>query len=72
MFYKEDLTRAGGSVVEHPLREQEVVGLNPGRGIPKELKLVPVATRYHDLPKRTGTLLGAQHYRAGTGFSSSN
>ena len=50
-----------GSVVEHPLREREVVGSNPGRAIPKALKMVPVAT-----------LLGAQHYKASTGFSSPN
>ena len=48
-------------MVEHPLREREVVGSNPGRAIPKALKMVPVAT-----------LLGAQHYKAGTGFSSPN
>ena len=35
------------------------MGSNPGRGIPKALKIVPVAT-----------LLGAQHYKASTGFSS--
>ena len=46
-------------MVEHSLREREVVGLNPGRAIPKALKMVPVAT-----------LLGAQHYKASTGFSS--
>ena len=34
------------------LREREVVGSNPGRAIPKALKMVPVAT-----------LLGAQHYK---------
>ena len=50
-----------GSVVEHPLRDREVVGSNPGRAIPKALKMVPVAT-----------LLGAQHYKASTGFSSPN
>ena len=49
------------SVVEHPLRDREVVGSNPGRAIPKALKMVPVAT-----------LLGAQHYKASTGFSSPN
>ena len=43
-------------MVEHPLREREVVGSNPGRAIPKALKMVPVAT-----------LLGAQHYKASTG-----
>ena len=48
-----------GSVVEHPLRDREVVGPNPGRAIPKALKMVLVAT-----------LLGAQHYKASTGFSS--
>ena len=50
-----------GSVVEHPLRDREVVGSIPGRAIPKALKMVPVAT-----------LLGAQHYKASTGFSSPN
>ena len=44
-------------MVEHPLREREVVGSNPGRAIPKALKMVPVAT-----------LLGAQYYKASTGF----
>ena len=48
-------------VVEHPLWEQEVVGSIPGRAIPKSLKMVPVAT-----------LLGAQHYKASTGFSFPN
>ena len=48
-------------MVEHPLREREVVGSNPGRAIPKSLKMVPVAT-----------LLGAQHYKESTGFSSPN
>ena len=48
-----------GSVVEHPLRDREVVGSNPGRAIPKALKMVPVAT-----------LFGAQHFKASTGFSS--
>ena len=48
-------------MVEHLLREWEVVGSNPGRAIPKALKVVPVAT-----------LLGAQHYKASTGFSSPN
>ena len=42
-----------------PLRDREVVGLNPGRAIPKALKMVPVAT-----------VLGAQPYKACTGFSS--
>ena len=41
----------GGSVVEHPLQEREVVGSNPGRTISNALKMVPVAT-----------LLGNQHY----------
>ena len=50
-----------GSVVEHPLRDREVVGSIPGRAIPKALKIVPVAT-----------LLGAQQYKASTGFSSPN
>ena len=47
-------------VVERPLREREVAGSQPGRAIPKALKMVPVAT-----------LLGAQHYKASTGFSHS-
>ena len=34
------------------------MGSNPGRAIPKALKMVPVAT-----------LLGDQHYKAITGFS---
>ena len=46
-----DATGPAGSMVEHPLRDQEVVGSNPGRAIPKALKMVPVAT-----------WLGAQHY----------
>ena len=37
----------------------EVVGSIPSCAIPKALKMVPVAT-----------LLGAQHYKASTGFSS--
>ena len=48
-------------MVEHPHRERDVVGLNPGRTIPKALKMVTVAT-----------LLGAQHHKASTGFSSPN
>ena len=48
-------------MAEHPLRDREVVGSNPGRAIPKALKMVPVAT-----------LLGAQHYKASAGFSSPN
>ena len=55
------ITGLAGSVVEHPLRDREVVGSNPGRAMPKALKMVPVAT-----------LLGAQHYKASTGFSSPN
>ena len=47
-------------MVEHPLRDQEGVGLILGNAIPKASKMVPVAT-----------LLGAQH-EASTGFSSSN
>ena len=31
-------TGPAGSVVEHPLRDREVVGSNPGRAIPKALK----------------------------------
>ena len=56
-----NLTSPAGSVVEHPLRDREVVGSNPGRTIPKAINMVPVAT-----------LLGAQHYKASTGFSSPN
>ena len=37
------------------------MGSNPGRAIPKALKMVPVAT-----------LLGAQNYKESTGFSSPN
>ena len=48
-------------MAEHPLRDREVVGSYPGRAIPKALKMAPVAT-----------LLGAQHYKASTGFSSPN
>ena len=48
-------------MVEHPLRDREVVGSISGRAIPKALKMVPVTT-----------LLGAQHYKASTGFSSPN
>ena len=48
-------------MAEHPLRDREVVGSNPGHAIPKALKMVPVVT-----------LLGAQHYKASTGFSSPN
>ena len=55
------MTGPAGSVVEHPLRDREVVGSIPGRAIPKALKMVPVAT-----------LLGAQHYKASTGFYSPN
>ena len=58
-FYIEAASSPGGSVVKHPLREREVKGTNPGRAIPKALKIVPMAT-----------LLGAQHYKASTGFSS--
>ena len=47
-------------VIERPLREREVEGSKPGRGIPNALKMVPVAT-----------LLGAQHYKTSTGFSHS-
>ena len=37
------------------------MGSNPGRAIPKALKMVPEAA-----------LLGAQYYKASTGFSSPN
>ena len=33
-----DTTGPAGSVVEHPPRDREVVGSNPGRAIPKALK----------------------------------
>ena len=56
-----DFTGPCGSVVEHPLRDWEVVCSNPGRAIPKALKMVPVAT-----------LIGAQYYKIRTGFSSPN
>ena len=56
------MTGPACSVVEHPLRDREVVGSNPGRAlIPKAFKIVPVAT-----------LLGARHYKTSTGFSSPN
>ena len=45
-------------VVKVPLRDREVVGSIPS---PKALKMVPVAI-----------LLGAQHYKACTGFFSPN
>ena len=48
-------------MVDHPLQDREVVGSNPSRAIPKALKMVTVAT-----------LLGAQYYKASTGFSSPN
>ena len=48
-------------VVEDPLWDWEIVGSIPSSAIPKALKMVPVAT-----------LLGAQHYKASTGFSSPN
>ena len=59
----QEITGPCGSVVhvEHPLRDREVVGSNPDRAIPKALKMVPVAT-----------LLGAQYYKASSGFSSPN
>ena len=59
--YINSFTGPAGSVVEHPLWDWEVVGSNPGCAIPKALKMVPVAT-----------LLGAQLYKACTGFSSPN
>ena len=48
-------------MVEHPLREREVGGSNPGCAIPKALKMsiVPLAI-----------LLDAQHYKTSIGFSS--
>ena len=46
-------------MVEHPIRDGEIVDLNPDHAIPKALKMVLVAI-----------LLGAQHYKASTGFSS--
>ena len=45
-------------VVEHPLRDREIVGSIRSRAIAKALEMVPVAT-----------LLGAQHYKASSGFS---
>ena len=56
-----DKTGPCGSVVEHPLRDREIMGSNPGRAMPKAFRMVPVAT-----------LLDAQHYKASTGFSSPN
>ena len=53
---KEERPVLKAQMVERPLREQEVVGSNLGRAIPKALKMVPVAT-----------LLGAQHYKARIG-----
>ena len=47
-------------MVERPLRKREVTGSKPSHAIPKALKMVPVAT-----------LLGAQYYKASTGFSHS-
>ena len=35
-----DNTGPDGLVIEHPLREREVLGSNPGRAIPKALKMV--------------------------------
>ena len=61
LCFLSDFTGPAGSVVEHPLWDREVVGSIAGRAIPKALKMVPVAT-----------LLGAQHYKASTGFSSPN
>ena len=46
-------------MVEHPLREREVVGSAPSSAIPKALKMVPVAN-----------LRGAQHYKTKIGLSS--
>ena len=45
-------------MVEHPLREREVVGSNSGRATPKALKW------YWSV----ATLLGVQHYKANTGI----
>ena len=59
--YNNMMTGPAGPVVEHPLRDWEVVGSSPGRAIPKALKMVPMAT-----------LLSAQHYKASIGFSSPN
>ena len=38
------LTCPAGLVVEHLLLDREVVGSNPGRAIPKGLKMVPEVT----------------------------
>ena len=59
--YVTDILKMCMKMVEHPLRDREVVGSNPGRVIPKALKMVAVAT-----------LLGAQYYKASTGFSFPN
>ena len=48
-------------MVDHPLREREIAGSKPGRAMPKTLKMAPVAT-----------LVGAQHYKASTGYSFPN
>ena len=50
VFVSPDKDRHSGSVVEHPLCDLEVVGLIPGRVIPKTLKMVLAALS-----------LGAQH-----------
>ena len=49
---KSDNTGPDGLVIEHPLREREVLGSNPGRAIPKALEW----------------LLGAQHYKQALAF----
>ena len=48
-------------MVEHPLRDREVAGFKSRPCHIKGVKMVPVAT-----------LLGAQHYKANSGFSSPN
>ena len=50
-------------MVEHLLGERKVVGSNSSRATPKALKMVHVPV---------ATLLGAQHLKAHTGFSSPN
>ena len=41
-------------MVERPLRERKVVGSNPGRAIPKALKMVPVS-RFVEIQEHTKT-----------------
>ena len=56
-FHLRCFTGLRGSVVEHPLRDREVVGSNPGRAIPKMLKMVPVATLLSIIRQALASLL---------------